>query len=274
MTMENFLRSKELWEIIEEGIPKLETTPTEMQRQKVSDVNLKDLKVKNYLFQAIEREILETILDKSTSQAIWQSMQQKYQGSTRVKCAQLKALRREFELLGMKEGEKVGTYLGRTLSIVNKMKSNGEVINTSIVVSKILRSLTLKFNYVVCSIEESNDLNILSLDELHGSLLVHEQRMQDSYLDEQVLKVIQEERPVVGRGRGKGRRCVRRWATLLGLKKLKLLRISSEDELAGMDLTRHGGFAYAYEDDETHKHEIQLRKVEPNASTPTTDGGL
>ncbi|XP_047171548.1 uncharacterized protein LOC124839689 [Vigna umbellata] len=105
-------------------------------------------------------------------------MQQKYQGSTRVKRAQLQALRREFELLGMKEGEKVDTYLGRTLIIVNKMKSNGE---------------------------ESNDLNTLSLDELHGSLLVHEQRMQDSHSDEQVLKVIQEERPVVGRGRGRGR---------------------------------------------------------------------
>ncbi|EPS66627.1 hypothetical protein M569_08147, partial [Genlisea aurea] len=33
------------------------------------------------------------------------------------------------------------------------------------------------------------------------------------------------------------------------LRKLKLLRISEEDELAGMDLTRHGGFAYAYEDE-------------------------
>ncbi|KAL9319001.1 hypothetical protein ACSQ67_015518 [Phaseolus vulgaris] len=55
------------------------------------------------------------------------------------------------------------------------------------------------------------------------------------------------------------------------LKKLNLLRISSEDELAGMDMTRHGGFAYAYEDDETQKHGIQLRKVEPNSSTPTTD---
>ncbi|KAG5004024.1 hypothetical protein JHK86_028163 [Glycine max] len=57
-----------------------------------------------------------------------------------------------------------------------------------------------------------------------------------------------------------------------GLNKLKLLRISSEDELAGMDMTRHGGFAYAYEDDETHKHGMQLRRVGPNASsTPTTD---
>ncbi|TKY53663.1 Ammonium transporter 1 member 1 [Spatholobus suberectus] len=57
------------------------------------------------------------------------------------------------------------------------------------------------------------------------------------------------------------------------LNRLSLLRISAEDELAGMDLTRHGGFAYAYEDDDAHKHGIQLRKVGPNSSsTPTTDG--
>jgi len=139
--------------------------------------------VKNFLFQAIDRKILETILDKNTSMTIWKSMQQKYQGSTRVKCTQLQALRREFELLTMKDREKIDNYLRRTL-IVNKMKSNGEVMDSSIVVSKILRSLTTNFNYVVCFIEESNDLNNLSLNELHGSLLVYEQRMQTSQPEE------------------------------------------------------------------------------------------
>ncbi|KAM5553412.1 ammonium transporter 1 member 1 [Rosa sericea] len=53
------------------------------------------------------------------------------------------------------------------------------------------------------------------------------------------------------------------------LHKLKLLRISAEDEMAGMDMTRHGGFAYAYhdEDDAVKPAGIQLRKVEPNSST-------
>nr|KYP40104.1 hypothetical protein KK1_038559 [Cajanus cajan] len=174
MTMENFLRSKDMWQIIQDGIPLLGTHPTEAQEKVVADAILKDLKVKNYLFQAIDREVLDTILDKSTSKKIWQSMQQKFQGSTRVKRAQLQALRREFELLTMKDAETIDQYLERTLSTVNKMKSNGEVMDSSTVVSKILRSLTPKFNYVVCSIEESNDLSKLSLDELHGSLLVHE----------------------------------------------------------------------------------------------------
>jgi Amt family ammonium transporter len=47
------------------------------------------------------------------------------------------------------------------------------------------------------------------------------------------------------------------------LNKLKLLRISEEDELAGMDMTRHGGFAYAYEHDAL-KHGVEMRKVEPS----------
>ncbi|KAG6509987.1 ammonium transporter 1 member 1-like [Zingiber officinale] len=35
------------------------------------------------------------------------------------------------------------------------------------------------------------------------------------------------------------------------LHKFGLLRISGEDEMAGMDLTRHGGFAYVYHDDDS-----------------------
>ncbi|RWR81211.1 ammonium transporter 1 member 1-like protein [Cinnamomum micranthum f. kanehirae] len=35
-----------------------------------------------------------------------------------------------------------------------------------------------------------------------------------------------------------------------GLHKMGLLRVSAEDEMAGMDQTRHGGFAYVYHDDD------------------------
>ncbi|KAI5649814.1 hypothetical protein M9H77_35819 [Catharanthus roseus] len=48
------------------------------------------------------------------------------------------------------------------------------------------------------------------------------------------------------------------------LHKLKLLRISAEDEMAGMDLTRHGGFAYVYHDeDDSHKNGIPMTKIGP-----------
>ncbi|KAL6997700.1 Ammonium transporter 1 member 1 [Sarracenia purpurea var. burkii] len=50
------------------------------------------------------------------------------------------------------------------------------------------------------------------------------------------------------------------------LHKLKLLRISPDDEMAGMDQTRHGGFAYVYDDEvDSNKHGIEMRKIEPAA---------
>ena len=74
------------------------------------------------------------------------------------------------------------------------------------VIEKILRSMTHKFDYVVCAIEESNDIDSLSIDVLQSSLLVHEQRMTKYAVEEQALKVTTYEGPTsLGRGRGLGR---------------------------------------------------------------------
>ena len=49
------------------------------------------------------------------------------------------------------------------------------------------------------------------------------------------------------------------WVTItmaplfLVLRKFNLLRISAEDEMVGMDFTRHGGFAYAYKEEESSR---------------------
>ncbi|XP_075083995.1 uncharacterized protein LOC142167821 [Nicotiana tabacum] len=97
-------------------------------------------------------------------------MKKKYQGSTRVKQAQLQALRRDFETLQMKEGESVTSYYARTMEICNKIRFHGESMGDVIKLEKILRSLTPKYDYGVCSIEESKDIDVLSLDELQSSL--------------------------------------------------------------------------------------------------------
>ncbi|KAK3033599.1 hypothetical protein RJ639_034715 [Escallonia herrerae] len=60
------------------------------------------------------------------------------------------------------------------------MKSYGEKLEDAIVVAKVLRSLTTKFDHVVAAIEESKDLSIFSFDELMGSLQAHEARMNRS----------------------------------------------------------------------------------------------
>lgn len=103
----------------------------------------------------------------------------------------------------MKTGEFLNEYFARTLAITNKTKENGERKGDVAVWEKILRSMTFKLDYVVCSIEESKDIDTLTIDELQSSLLVHEQRMRSHINEEHALKVTNGDQSG-GRGRGRG----------------------------------------------------------------------
>ncbi|XP_048228575.1 uncharacterized protein LOC125369731 [Ricinus communis] len=126
-------------------------------------------------------------------------MKVKYQGSARVKRAQLQRLCRTFKTLEMKLGEGVSEYFTRVMSTANDMRNCGENMNDIKIVEKILRSLTDNFNFVVCSIEESKDIDHLTVDELQASLLVHEQKVIEKRSEEQVLQVENEQRNIQAR---------------------------------------------------------------------------
>ncbi|XP_076900590.1 uncharacterized protein LOC143554788 [Bidens hawaiensis] len=133
-------------------------------------------------------------------------MKIKYQGNDRVKKAKLQRLRRDFETLEMKEGEGVTEYFGRVMTVANDMRNWGDDMPDVKVVEKILRSLTENFNFVVCMIEESKDIDMMTVDELQSSLLVHEPKLsrQTSASGDQVLKTKLESPGGRGRGRGRG----------------------------------------------------------------------
>ncbi|GMJ02454.1 hypothetical protein like AT1G48720 [Hibiscus trionum] len=61
LLMENLLRSKGYWNLIETGYnePATGVVLSEAQQKEQGELLLKDLKAKNYLFQAIDRTILE-----------------------------------------------------------------------------------------------------------------------------------------------------------------------------------------------------------------------
>ena len=111
MLMENFLCSKEYWHLIKTGIT-VAAEDKDLREKAIDELRLKDQKTKNHLFQANDRSILETILKKDTAKDIWDSLKRKYQGTARVKRAQLQALHKEFEVLHMKIGESVDDYFG------------------------------------------------------------------------------------------------------------------------------------------------------------------
>ncbi|WZY75710.1 hypothetical protein YC2023_022094 [Brassica napus] len=202
--MENFFRAKGLWRVIETGYeePTITTVLTAEQREQLDNAKTNDHKVKHYLYQSIDRVTLEQILDRKTSKVIWDSMKRKFGGNDRVKRSLLQKLRRDFELLEMKETEKVEEYFTRVLAITNQMRSNGEEMPDQKVVEKILRTLSEKFMYVVVSIKESKEIENITVEELQSSLVVHEQKFRKPEKEEDKLLIVTQGRGSGSRGRG------------------------------------------------------------------------
>lgn len=78
MLMEKLLRSKEYWNLIENGVTVAPPNATPEQRKLADESKLHDLKAKNYLFQSIDCSIMETILVRDTAKDIWDFMRRKY----------------------------------------------------------------------------------------------------------------------------------------------------------------------------------------------------
>jgi hypothetical protein len=77
----------------------------------------------------------------------------------------------------MKPWKSVDDYFSKTLAITSKMKLHGDIMKDVTMVEKIPWSMTIKYNYIFCLIEESNNIDSLSIDELYNSLHVHKQKL-------------------------------------------------------------------------------------------------
>ena len=89
--MENFLRSKKFLPVVSTGMqePAVGIALSNLQKAELDSLTLKDLKAKNFLFEAIDLSIMETILYEDTSKRIWDSLKKKYKGSAKPKRALL-----------------------------------------------------------------------------------------------------------------------------------------------------------------------------------------
>jgi hypothetical protein len=78
----------------------------------------------------------------------------------------------------MKEDENIVAYFLRVEKTMNAIIGLGEGIEESIIVQKVLISLPIRFNPNISSLEETSDLNSISMDKLHGIFIAYEMRFE------------------------------------------------------------------------------------------------
>ena len=61
------------------------------------------------------------------------------------------------------------------------MATLGEAVSNDVLIKKVLRYLTHRWNHVAIIMEESKDLTKLQFDELIGSLMSHEERLKETF---------------------------------------------------------------------------------------------
>jgi hypothetical protein len=206
------LGAKDAWGVVETGY----TEPADVGALTVAEIKiLKETRMKDksalyILYQAVDESGFEKIAGATTSKEAWETLQRVFKGADKVKQVRLQTLRGELEAMKMKETEGVSDYISRVQAVVNQLKRNGEALTDARVVEKILRSLTENFENVVCAIEESKNLEEMSIDDLAGSLEAHEQRKkkkQEQPLDEalQTKATIKDEKVMYAQHNNRGR---------------------------------------------------------------------
>ena len=79
-----------------------------------------------------------------------------------------------YENLKMHSNESIANYFLRMDEIVNCMRDLGEEFKEVVLVEKVLRSLSAKFDSKVSTIEEKENLQKITMSQLHGILTAFE----------------------------------------------------------------------------------------------------
>ncbi|KAK1554784.1 hypothetical protein Q3G72_017324 [Acer saccharum] len=132
----------------------------------------------NAIFGGVDSRQFSYIQNLETAKEAWEALQVTNEVTKAVKKSRLQLLTSQFEVLQMGEKDKFVDFQDKLLDIANQCQALGTPISGERLNWKILRSLPKRFKAKVTAIEESKDVDVMSLDELLGSLQTFEAYMK------------------------------------------------------------------------------------------------
>ena len=124
----------------------------------------------NALFSTVTNEEFKKISSTENANEAWTILQTTYEGTKAVKDSKLQRLTTSFEEIKMEEDELFDEFYAKLKDIINSAFNLGETIPKPKIVRKVLRFLPERFHAKIMAIEESKDIDKISLTELVGNL--------------------------------------------------------------------------------------------------------
>lgn len=178
--MQTFFISLDFWDVIDDEEYEEPSEDNEDCEKLQKEFKRKDAMALRYIQQGVGKSIFPRIFGVKKAKDAWEILMQEFQGTEKTIALKLQSLWRDFDNLQMEERESVRVFSSRVAETVNQIKSCGDTITDKRVAEKMLRCLPPKFDHVAAAIEESKDLSKMTIYELTGSLLAHEQRINRS----------------------------------------------------------------------------------------------
>jgi hypothetical protein len=161
----------EVWTLVEKGYDVPKVTPTEAEDKKKFWEHAKAL---NTLQVGLSKKILAKVLNCKNEKQLWDKLETIYAGDSKVKRAKLQTFKVQYEGLKMKDEENISEYFERVDNIVNAIRGLGVEVSDNELVEKILRTLPMLYNPKVSTLEDRENLDQLTMDELYGILIAYE----------------------------------------------------------------------------------------------------
>ncbi|XP_019450649.1 PREDICTED: uncharacterized protein LOC109352919 [Lupinus angustifolius] len=98
---------QEVLEIVQDGYQFIGEDATETQRSTLRECKKKDCKALFIIHQCVDGANFEKIANAKIAKEAWDNLEKSYAGAEKVKKVKLQTLRREYELLQMKEGDSI-----------------------------------------------------------------------------------------------------------------------------------------------------------------------
>lgn len=78
----------------------------------------------------------------------------------------------------MKVFECISNYFTLVVTIADELKRNCKELERVRIIEKILHQVDLKFDSIVAAIEETKNLDIMTIEQLHETLQVYEEKLK------------------------------------------------------------------------------------------------